>query len=155
MRIGHFRVARRFHFKVRLSAMPWILKTSFYSHGRKIHFARNVLSIASFSKWECLELANGFALSLALKQRLWVTRKWPIYVIAQIRVRASHDWLSCWIGVFEEMCHERIFPRVQCNILYRRHHREDYLYNWFSIFAKLPYTLRRIPVFFYHSLCCH
>ena len=113
--------------QVRLSAMPWIWKWVFILMDVKFIFTRKVLSVTSFWKWECLKLGNGFALSLALKQRLGVTRTWPVYVSAQRRVWTNHDWFGCWIGVFEEMCHERIFPLVQCNILNLRHHREDYL----------------------------
>ena len=51
---ANFRAARRFRFKVRLSA-----KMSFYSHGRKIHFHK-----------------KGFDCSLVLKVRVFGTRKW-------------------------------------------------------------------------------
>ena len=87
-----FRATRRFRFKVRLSALPWIWTWIFILMDVKFIFTRRVLR-----------------------------------------------------------CDERIFPLVQSNILNRRRHREDYSCK----FAKLPYTLRRIPVFFYHSLCCH
>ena len=58
---GHFRGALSLCFKVRLSAKPLILKWFFYSHANKTHFHK-----------------KGFAFSLALKARVFGTRKWPI-----------------------------------------------------------------------------
>ena len=56
--IGHFRVPKILTFRTRLSATPFLWK--------RVLFAWNHFHI------------NGLALSLALKQRLGATQKWPI-----------------------------------------------------------------------------
>ena len=59
--IGHFQVPKIFTFKTRLSAKTFLLKMTFIFMTMKSHF-----------------YINGFALSLALKERLRATWKWPI-----------------------------------------------------------------------------
>lgn len=56
----YVRVAARLCFKARCKAL--VMKMIFYSHGSKTHAHK-----------------KGFALSLVLKVRDFVTQKWPIY----------------------------------------------------------------------------
>ena len=57
--IGHFRVALNLCFKARQIAKPLTWKLYFYSHTIKLIFITKVLHLASFWKWEFLELGNG------------------------------------------------------------------------------------------------
>ena len=66
--IDHFRVPKTLTFKTRLSAKPFLWE--------KFHFKEN---------------KNHFAFSLALKQRLRATRKWP--------VGYDSPWPECWLLV--------------------------------------------------------
>ena len=59
--MGLFRVRKTVIFRTRLSAKPFLVKMSYICMRIKEHFH-----------------INGFGLSLALKQRLGATQKWPI-----------------------------------------------------------------------------
>ena len=66
LRIGYFRVGPSLCFKTRLSEKRLIWKWSFYS--------QKVLHLASFWKWEILELGNGlFGYSLRASSPIWAS----------------------------------------------------------------------------------
>ena len=57
--IGHFLIVSSLCFKARPSARPLIRKLFFYSHASNIHFHKRDVHLASFWKWEFLELGSG------------------------------------------------------------------------------------------------
>ena len=65
--IGHFRVPKNLTFKARLSAKPLIWKWFLIMMQIKLIFTTKVSHLASFWKWDLLELGNG--LFTALKRK--------------------------------------------------------------------------------------
>ena len=57
--IRHFLIVSSLCFKARPSARPLIRKLIFYSHASNIHFHKRDVHLASFWKWEFLELGSG------------------------------------------------------------------------------------------------
>ena len=62
--MGHFRVASSLSFNARLSAKPLMWKYFFTLIQIKLICTRKVLHLASFWKWEFLELGNGLVQSI-------------------------------------------------------------------------------------------
>ena len=82
--IGHFRVPKTLAFKARLSAKPFsLVKWVLPARELKNHF--HIKGWSTYPRfWSrgpnfvCMFYISGFALSLALKQRLRATQKWPV-----------------------------------------------------------------------------
>ena len=69
-RIGHFRVPKSFTFKTRLSTKPLLWKWVLIMMQIKLISATKVSLLASFWKWNFLELGNGLLLAL-FSNYLW------------------------------------------------------------------------------------
>ena len=90
MRIGHFRVHLRLHFKARLIAKSLLWKSVFIY----IEIGTNYHN-------------KNFALRLALKERLRRTRKWPIHQQGKMQIHVCILWFCLFCYRPEAWCQRK------------------------------------------------
>ena len=87
-KIGHFRVPKNLPFKARLSVKPLIWKWFLIVMQIKLIFTTKVSHLASFWKWDFLELENGL-----------LSRSARRVVICVSNIKMSDTWRSTVFGI--------------------------------------------------------
>ena len=163
--IGHFRVPKRLTFKARLSAKPLILKLFLIMMQIKLIFTTKVSHLASFWKWDFLELGNGLLPSSTLNfvisdSGVPESRHSPLRDIHPQSGRLGTEMLgtnACWLhmwpewfavplkclsnpGRLKETTFGFVSWRQRTTILYRIEERvgennSDYFWRWPEVFT--------------------